>query len=612
MAKSGAAALDKTYTAEVEDNYGNMKIRVVVLRKKDEAPTGDDPPLPFEALDDDVEDTGKRPIDPFLESPKRGKECCVFLVNGQRQDAWDDVFIVRDLNLKYLRQRMIVVVDLDDLKPEAISELMQGSRQAFYQGNVYGAISRKLIKTLRKDPDLEKIQEDAQQSLLEMKTADEAVKNKLDKLIDGFHAAAAATGPGGGAPEGTTTSAGPLFGNNTTTGDVVTVAAPGTGLAADRPVIIPDPPTASVRLTPNTSLTFCIVADPSGEWANIQDFTARLEPEVNGLALAIEQCTDGAKLTVIFTEPEDIDEDEYPFDSTITAFAKFAGKDTPRMLQVPVVIVRPRKVGKRKPRVLRPEPTYLRVATRQPIPLVSGGPTKHVRLIWDGEDSLVVGDPAAWVFSARCISLDSFPTPGISHSGGGRVDVLVDTPHGFIAGAILNFEVRAAGPEGRTFVVPFVGHVFDPNATNPGATPQLVTANAPNPAGQRRPPYKVVPIKEEQWKEQECWAGGDWTAADVGCFIDPTDTAPLILVLNEDFGPIRAFCDDMVKRNLAESYIEAQKTKYYSTVAYHLYLMYRSYRVQMDASSAGKADPPKLEDLRNEINRVGTSLVTMI
>ncbi len=448
MAKSDTAALDKTYTAEVEDNYGNMKIRVVVLRQKDEGTDGEDPSLPAEAFDGDVADTGKRPIDPFLESPKRGKECCVFLINGQRQDAWDNVFVVRDLNLGRLRQRMIVVVDLDKLKPEAISELMQGSRQGFYQGNVYGAISRKLIKTLRKDPDLEKIQEDAQQSLLEMKTADEAVKSKLDKLIDGFHAAAAATGPGGGGAEGTTASAGPFFGNNTTTGDVVTVAAPGTGLAADRPVIIPDPPTASVRLTPNTSSTFCVVADPASEWANLQDFTARLEPEVKCLDLAIEQGTDRVKLTVTFTEPEEVDEEEYPFNSTITAFAKFAGQAMPRMLEVPVVIVRPRKVGKRKPRVLRADPTYLRVATRQPIPLVSGGPTKHVRLIWDGEDSLVVGDPAAWVFSARCISLDSFPTPGISHSGAGRVDVLVDSPHGFIAGAISEFR-GAGGRAGR-------------------------------------------------------------------------------------------------------------------------------------------------------------------
>lgn len=612
MAKTDTGTLDKSYTAEVEDNYGNIKIRVIVLPKKSEESDGEDPPLPADSLDDDVDDTGKRPIDPFLESPKRGKECCVFLINGQRQDAWDNMFIIRDLNLPRLRTQMLVVVDLDELKPEAINELMQGSRQGFYQGNVYSAISRKLIKTLRKDPDLEKLQEDAQQGLLEMKTANEAVKSKLDKLIDGFHAAAAATGPGGGAAEGTTTSVGPLFGTNTVSGDVVTVAPPGTGLAADRPVLMADPPTASVRLTPNTSATFCVVADPATEWANVQDFTARLEPDVNGLTLAFEQGTDRASISVTFTEPEDIDEEEYPFNTTITAFAKFSGHDTPRMIQIPVVIVRPRKRGKPKPRVLRPEPTYLRVATRQPIPLVSGGPTKHVRLIWDGEDGLVVGDPPQWVFTARCISVDSFPTPGVSHSGGGRVDILVDTPHGFIAGALLNFEVRAVGPEDKTFTVPFVGQVFDPNAAVPGATPQLVSANPPDSVGQRRPPYKVVPIKEEQWKEEQCWSGGDWTAADVGCFIDPTDTAPLILVLNEDFAPIKAYCDDMIKRNLVESHIEAQKTKYYSTVAYHLYLMYRSYRAQLEASAVKKEEPPKLEDLRNEINRVGTSLVAMM
>src|SRR5205807_1215110 len=39
----------------------------------------------------------KKPTDTYLEDNKRGKECCVFLINGQRQDAWDNTFIVRDL-----------------------------------------------------------------------------------------------------------------------------------------------------------------------------------------------------------------------------------------------------------------------------------------------------------------------------------------------------------------------------------------------------------------------------------------------------------------------------------------------------------------------------------
>jgi len=32
-----------------------------------------------------------------------GKECIVFLVNGQRQEAWDNTFIQRELGFKYLR-----------------------------------------------------------------------------------------------------------------------------------------------------------------------------------------------------------------------------------------------------------------------------------------------------------------------------------------------------------------------------------------------------------------------------------------------------------------------------------------------------------------------------
>ncbi len=615
MATNPAPDLFKTYTAtatsdDETDTYGNMKIRVVVLRKKDDG-EADDPALPPEAIDDDVADTGKRPIDGFLESPKRGKECCVFLINGQRQDAWDETFIVRDLGLKYLRQRMLVVVDLDELRPEAIAELMQGTRQGFYQGNVYGAISKKLVKTLRKDPDLERLQEEAQQSLLEMKAADAQVKHKLDQLIDGFHAAAAASGPGGGAAVGNDAS-GPLFGTGTADGDVVTLAADGTGHAAELPVIVAQPPTASVRLTPGNSATVHCVAEPAAEWANLLDFTARLEPAIPGLTLVFDRGADRARLTLSFTEPADMDEDEYPLSTTLAAFAKFDGRDTPRMLQLPVVVVRPRRKGPKKVRQLRPDPTFLRVASRQPIPLVSGGPTVHVRLVWDGEDGLLVGTPAQWSFSARCVTLENVPPPGVSYPGGGRVDILVDAPHGLIAGTELNFEAHAVGPDGRTLSVTFVGRIIDPNATSPGVSPQRITAQPPETIGQRRPPYNLVYIKEEQWKDYDCWGSGEWTANDVGCFVEPTDTAPLTLVLNEDFDPIRRYCDDMIARNLAEKYIEDQKTRYNSTVAYHLYLMYLAYKKQMDASKLGGTDAPKLEDLREEINRVGMSMVTMM
>jgi hypothetical protein len=582
------------------------------MRKKDDGRESDNPAVPPEAIDDDVEDTSKRPIDGFLESPKRGKECCVFLINGQRQDAWDETFIVRDLGLKHLRHRMLVVVDLDGLKPEAIADIMQGSRQAFYQGNVYGAISKKLVKTLRNDPDLQRLQEEAQQALLEMRAADASVKNKLDQLIDGFHAAAAAAPGAAGGAAGTDNAPGPLFGVNITNGEVVVMAQPGAGQAAELPVLVADPPTASVRLTPGATATFCAMAEPASEWARLQDFTARIEPAIQGLTLSFERGTDRAQLTLTFTEPEDMDEDEYPLSTTLTAFAKFDGHDAPRMLQLPVVIVRPRKKGKKKVRPLRPDPTYLRVASRQPIPLVSGGPTVHVRLIWDGEDGLLVGSPAPWTFSARCVTLENVPQPGVSYPGQGRVDILVDAPHGLIAGTELNFEVHAVGPNGQTLTVPFVGRIIDPNAAPPGVSPQRVTAQPPDTVGQRRPPYNLVYIKEAQWKDYDCWGSDEWTASDVGSFVDPTDTAPLTLVLNEDFDLIRRYCNDMVSRNLTEKYIEDQKTRYYSTLAYHLYLMYLAYKKQMEASATGKGDAPKLEVLKDEINRMGISMVTMM
>jgi hypothetical protein len=145
------AQLDKTLDTPMADDYGTITIRVVVLDKAmaaapSPAAIGD---TPADVEPDEVlPDTDKRPISTFLEEPKRGKHCCVFLINGQRQHAWDNQFIVRDLDLKYLRNRMIVVVDCDGLKPRATAELMRGHRLQFYEGNVYYVMEQRVIATL--------------------------------------------------------------------------------------------------------------------------------------------------------------------------------------------------------------------------------------------------------------------------------------------------------------------------------------------------------------------------------------------------------------------------------------------------------------------------------
>jgi len=131
------------------DNLGTIGIRVVVLpRKADAHDMFADTDEPSDLSPDELlSEVGPSPIASYLERPKTGRLCCVFLVNGQRQEALDNAFIVQHLGFKYLRKRMMIIVDVDGLRPEYLGELMQGSRQHFYQGRVWEAISSRLIAT---------------------------------------------------------------------------------------------------------------------------------------------------------------------------------------------------------------------------------------------------------------------------------------------------------------------------------------------------------------------------------------------------------------------------------------------------------------------------------
>jgi hypothetical protein len=114
----------------------------------------------------------------------------VFLVNGQRQHAWDNAFIVHDLELKYLRNRMLIIVDVDGLKPHAVAKLMTGGRNQFYEGEVYDALRRRVIATLKGDPELQALEEEAESEVASLRAGDEVVKAALDQLIESHHDAA--------------------------------------------------------------------------------------------------------------------------------------------------------------------------------------------------------------------------------------------------------------------------------------------------------------------------------------------------------------------------------------------------------------------------------------
>ena len=81
--------IDKQFEQHLGYELGKISIRVVVFKKRQEAaePIEDDVPQDLLPLEDFT--TGDSEVNSYLEFPKRGKMCCVFLINGQRQHGLD-------------------------------------------------------------------------------------------------------------------------------------------------------------------------------------------------------------------------------------------------------------------------------------------------------------------------------------------------------------------------------------------------------------------------------------------------------------------------------------------------------------------------------------------
>src|SRR5207249_11815709 len=122
--------------------------------------------------------------------------------------------------------------------------------------------------------------------------------------------------------------------------------------------------------------------------------------------------------------------------------------------------------------------SYLRVVSRQPVKLIRGAASTHVRLRWDGDESLTTGSEPTWSLHARCLSMGTFPSIGFSQPKDGKFELLLDTPHGLIPNQQLDFEVEAAGPAGQRLVATFNGQVIE---TPPAPEPRRTVATVPEP-----------------------------------------------------------------------------------------------------------------------------------
>jgi hypothetical protein len=601
------AELDKTLASAVSDDYGTMSVRVVVLKKAHDAAPDGEAEVPADLGQDEVLPTkDKKPTDNYLEDPKRGKECCVFLINGQRQDAWENTFIVRDLGLKYLRNRTMIVVDLDGLKQEALFELMSGDRQGFCQGTVYHAVWNRLVATLKKDPDLERLEADAERETAELRTGDEAVKQALDQLIEEHHSHADRT-QGGGEQPGPGDVRGAGFGS--VHPNYVVVEPQAAGEPTSGPYLVVTPAANTIRLHPTEEVTLTLGIVPKESWKDVGPVQIEVVPAVEGLQVRPERTEVSVEVALRFDEPEEWEDDQYPIEAVLRVTATVQGHNELRVLERRLIIAKKAGNGngkKRKPVILRDDPTFLRVTSRQPVPLIPKGADTHVRLRWDGKDELTLGAPPAWSFAARCLSKSDFPAMTFSKPSEGRFELLLQAPATLAPGEVLKFEVEARGPNGRRLKTTFSAQAVLP------PDPRKVKKDAPDPSSQRKPPYKLVYIKQAEWDKQ-CWDEERWTAADAACFRDPTESLPLILIINEDMGLLTQWQEGMRARKLEPSTIKDRVTRYTSHVAFHLYQMYLNLCAAQEAQKLDSSlAPPSPEQMQGEINRVAATLIKVM
>lgn len=601
------APLDKSVETSVGEGFGTITIRVLVLGKGVPEPqsASEEDETPLDLMPDEMlPETDKRVISGYLEEPKRGRYVCVFLINGQRQHVWDNQFIMRDLELKYLRNHMLVIIDCDGLRPEAIAELMQGSRHQFYEGNVYSALESRVLATLKGDPDLRRLEEEAEDDIASLQAGDEMVKAALDQLIEAHHESASRVGHGHEQPGDATRRDG-SGGRLIQTQDVVIESDLPVGSSATDPVLQIRPDVATIRLKPNDERQFLLYPRPEAAWRTLQSISVTFDPPVKELQVTRSTQITGEDVALKFAEPDDFDEDEYPIETTLRATASFSGYQEVRLIERRVVVT-PGTKGPtpRPPKPLVDDPSFIKVTSRQPIKIVVGGPDVHVKLRWDGKDSLLGGASPEWSFRVSCESDSAVPATFLTRPVEGRFELLIQATPSLKNGDQLNFNVEAISPS-KTLATAFLADVVDPPSARKLAT--KVAGGA-----QRRPPYELKYLERKDWSDGNlsCF-GQPWSGAEPGSFEAPSAKSPLTIFINQDTDLLTTYRDALLSRKLVETTIKQRINKYTAHVAFHLYQMFEKQK-KSTAQSKDEVETPSEVLMREEIQRVAHTLIKLM
>ena len=120
-------------------------------------------------------------------------------------------------------------------------------------------------------------------------------------------------------------------------------------------------------------------------------------------------------------------------------------------------------------------------------------------------------------------------------------------------------------------------------------------------------------VTEAEWKTTPCWSGSEWTSADAGCYQEPTQSNPLVLIINEDCGLLKAARDAMIGRKLDESTIKRRVNNYTAHIAYHLWQMYQSVQAARESNLVDETvGVPTDDQLWGEIDRVAATLINLM
>jgi len=587
--------------------WGQIAVRFIVF-KKEVAKTPATPRPDEPALDDDETEGAADEINSYLEASSRGRQHVVFLLSGQRHHGLDRGFIVHDLGKKYISKRTLITVELEGLSREAKTQLIQGSRSGFFEGPVFDAIKARLVGLLKRDPDLERLEEEAEEELSQLQASDEAVNQALDQLIDDHNPFGERETDGqGGAGVKPGATAGP--GGKPTPVDVVIKGA--NGDPAGGPVLIGRNAPKTLRLRPNGAKQIHLSSEPPSAWESLEKLGWVMDPPFEEMKVTLDTSPTGAIVTMEYVSQAP--DEEYPLETKLQLFAAFKGEKEPRLFEQNIVIKPPVDRPPPPAPVLRDEPTQLKLRSRKPIKLLTGDADRHVVLQWDGKDELVGGPAARWMLRVFCNSHSGFPAIVVTQPQNGRFQAIIPCPSDratYPPGTTIILQAEAIGLTGKTLSIQFEAIIEEPKLP-PDVGPRLQSALIPMTAG-RRPNYRVMEIKLKDYGQECPWASA-WDTTIAGALIEPTEKAPLTLLINVDHDLYRAFMDAKIKEKAAEATIKRHQTRYLAHLAYYLYQMYMAQQMLAKPSS-GEGENTVADDQRSvqEINRVARMLVRLM